>query len=73
MAYKDANELTQNEKNQLVCSYAALLLSDGNLDITATRLEKVIKASGNNVEAYWPPLFAKALEGQSIEALIANV
>ena len=34
---------------------------------------KVIKASGNEVEPYWPGLFAKALEGQNIGSLLANV
>lgn len=36
-------------------------------------MSKVIKASGNEVEVYWPGLFAKALEGQDIGALLANV
>ena len=34
---------------------------------------KVIKASGNEVEPYWPGLFSKALEGQDIAALLKNV
>ena len=33
----------------------------------------MIKASGNAVEGYWPGLFAKALEGQNIAALLTNV
>ncbi len=36
-------------------------------------MSKVIKASGNSVEVYWPGLFAKALEGQDIGKLLANV
>ena len=32
-----------------------------------------MKASGNEVEAYWPALFAKALKGQDIEALLTNL
>ena len=37
------------------------------------KLSKVIKASGNTVEGYWPGLFAKALEGQDITKLLSNV
>ena len=37
------------------------------------KLAKVIKASGNEVEAYWPTLFAKALKGQEIEKLLSNI
>ncbi|MFM7855390.1 MAG: hypothetical protein ACKO96_26555, partial [Flammeovirgaceae bacterium] len=34
-------------------------------------MAKVIKASGNEVEPYWPSLFAKALVGQNIEELLS--
>jgi len=36
-------------------------------------LNKVIKASGNEVESYWPGLFAKALKGKNIDDLLSNV
>ena len=36
-------------------------------------MTKIIKASGNEVEPYWPMLFAKALKGQDVGALLANV
>lgn len=32
----------------------------------------MIKASGNTVEGYWPGLFAKALKGKDVEALMAS-
>ena len=37
------------------------------------KINKVIKASNNAVEGYWPGLFAKALEGQNVAALLTNV
>ena len=36
-------------------------------------MAKVIKASGNEVESYWPAMFAKALKGQNIEELLSNI
>ena len=36
-------------------------------------MAKVIKASGNQVEAYWPNLFAKALASANIGELLQNV
>ena len=36
-------------------------------------MNKVIKASGNSVEAYWPNLFAKALKTANIGELLQNV
>lgn len=36
-------------------------------------MTKIIKASGNEVEPFWPMLFAKALKGQDVGALLANV
>ena len=36
-------------------------------------MNKVIKASGNSVEAYWPTLFAKALNTTNVGELLQNV
>ena len=36
-------------------------------------MNKVIKASGNTVEAYWPALFAKALQSANVGELLQNV
>ena len=36
-------------------------------------MSAVIKASGNEVEPYWPMLFAKALKGQDVGALLSNI
>ena len=33
----------------------------------------MIKSSGNEVEGYWPGLYAKALKGADIGALLTNV
>ena len=36
-------------------------------------MAKVLKASGNDVEAFWPSMFAKALKGQNVEELLSTI
>jgi len=36
-------------------------------------LKNVIKASGNEIEPYWPLLFAKALKSANINELLTNI
>jgi large subunit ribosomal protein LP1 len=72
MAHVEVSALSKAQKDELVCTYAALLLHDGELEITEEKLNKVITASGNSVEGYWPGLFAKALRGKDIGALLSN-
>ena len=36
-------------------------------------MNKVIKASGNTVEGYWPGLFVRALKGADIGSILSNV
>ena len=70
MAHIDPKALTKTEHDELCCTYAALLLSDEGLEISADKINKVIQASNNSVETYWPGLFAKALQGQDIAKLL---
>ena len=72
MAHVQVSGLTKQQKDEFVCTYAALLLHDGELEITEEKLNKVITASGNSVEGYWPGLFAKALKGRNVNDLISN-
>ena len=72
MAHVDVKELSKQQKDELVCTYAALMLHDGELEISEEKLKKVITASGNNVEGYWPGLFAKALKGKNIADMLAS-
>ena len=68
-----ATELSKADHDELCCSYAALMLHDDGLEISAEKLSKVIKASGNDVEPYWPMLFAKALKSANVDELLTNV
>jgi large subunit ribosomal protein LP1 len=72
MAHVEVSALSKSQHDELACTYAALLLHDGDLEITEEKLNKVITASGNAVEGYWPGLFAKALKGKNIAELLSN-
>ncbi|RDW91406.1 putative 60s acidic ribosomal protein p1 protein [Coleophoma crateriformis] len=59
---------------ELAVSYAALILADDSVDITADKLQTLIKAAGiEDVEPIWTSLFAKALEGKDVKDLLLNV
>merc|ERR1712006_71100 len=59
--------------SELACVYSALILHDDDIDITGEKMAKIISAAKVNVEAFWPGLFAKALQGRNIGDLICNV
>ncbi|KAI1000170.1 hypothetical protein K3495_g8027 [Podosphaera aphanis] len=59
---------------ELAVSYAAMILADDGIDITADKLQTLVKAAGiENVEPIWSDLFAKALEGKDVKELLLNV
>ncbi|KAG2179184.1 hypothetical protein INT43_002034 [Umbelopsis isabellina] len=53
--------------------YAALILQDDGIEITADKLSTLVKAAGVEVEPVWFSLYAKALAGQDLNALLMNI
>ena len=43
MAQVEVSALSDTQKDQLVCTYAALLLHDGELDITVSNMQSMAK------------------------------
>ncbi|KAL6581594.1 hypothetical protein OROMI_007517 [Orobanche minor] len=58
---------------ELACTYAALILHDDGIAITAEKIATLVKAANLTVESYWPSLFAKLCEKKNIEDLVVNV
>ncbi|KAG8381598.1 hypothetical protein BUALT_Bualt06G0138100 [Buddleja alternifolia] len=58
---------------ELACTYAALILHDDGIPITAEKIATVVKAANLTVESYWPSLFAKLCEKRNVEDLVMNV
>ncbi|KAI9476570.1 MAG: 60S acidic ribosomal protein P1 [Benjaminiella poitrasii] len=58
---------------ELAVVYAALILEDDNVEITADKLQTLVSAAGIEVEPIWFSLYAKALAGQDLKALLLNV
>ncbi|KAI8140316.1 60s acidic ribosomal protein-domain-containing protein [Fennellomyces sp. T-0311] len=60
--------------SDLAIVYAALILKDDNVEISADKLQTLVKAAGlTEIEPIWFSLYSKALEGQDIKELIFNV
>lgn len=58
---------------ELACVYSSLILQDGEVPITADKLQAILKAADVQVESYWPGLFAKACETLNLKDLVTNV
>lgn len=72
MAAVPTSSLSDGQRQELLCTYAALVLSDEGLDISAENIQKLVTASGGSVESYMPSLFARALQGHKITDLISG-
>ena len=62
--------ISKAEHDELCCVYAGLLLFDEGMEITADKIQKIIKASGNTVDDYYPEFFAKYLASTDIKSML---
>ncbi|KAJ3211492.1 60S acidic ribosomal protein P1 [Entophlyctis luteolus] len=59
--------------NEAALVYSALILHDDGLEISADKINTLIGAAGIEIEAIWPTLFAKALEGKDVGSFLFAV
>ncbi|KAI9156357.1 hypothetical protein LWI28_004775 [Acer negundo] len=59
--------------SEVACTYAALILYNDGIAITAEKIVQLLKVVNVHVESYWPSLFAKLAEKRNIDDLIMNV
>lgn len=65
-------EPTAEEKEQLAVTYAALILHDDGIAITADKLNTILRAAKVSVQPFWPNLFAKVLAERKLEDVILS-
>ncbi|KAL8517249.1 hypothetical protein ACS0TY_015470 [Phlomoides rotata] len=58
---------------EIACTYAALILHDDGITITAEKISTLLKAANLTVESYWPGLFTKLCENRNVDDVIVNV
>jgi len=59
--------------SELATTYAALILADDGLEITADKITTLTSAANVDIEPIWASLLAKALEGKDVKDLLLNV
>ncbi|KAL2954810.1 hypothetical protein AAZX31_19G245000 [Glycine max] len=57
---------------ETACSYAALILHEDGISVTADKISTLLKTAKVQVDTYWPTLFAKLAEKKNLGDLIAN-
>lgn len=55
---------------ELACIYAALILQDDDVPITADKIQAIVNAAGITVEPFWPGAYVKALQGTDVKVRI---
>merc|ERR1712113_90004 len=65
------NSLDETARSQMACTFAALMLHDDRTEVNASSIQKVCDAAGVKVPAYWPMLFATALNGKDIGSFLS--
>ncbi|KAG1811246.1 60s acidic ribosomal protein-domain-containing protein [Suillus subaureus] len=59
--------------SELAATYAALILADEGIEITADKILALTEAASVELEPIWASLLAKALEGKNVKDLLSNV
>eukprot|EP01114_Cavostelium_apophysatum_P002877 TRINITY_DN12585_c0_g1_i1.p1 TRINITY_DN12585_c0_g1~~TRINITY_DN12585_c0_g1_i1.p1 ORF type:complete len:117 (-),score=43.60 TRINITY_DN12585_c0_g1_i1:142-492(-) len=57
---------------ELACTYAALILHDEKMPVTADKIAALVKAANIDIPVFWPGIFARVLGGKNIDDLITS-
>ena len=60
------------ENTEAALSYAALILADADVEISAEKLLTLTSAANLHIEGIWADIYAKAMEGQDLKELLVN-
>lgn len=63
---------TSTEDEQQALSYAAVILADSDLEVSADNLLKLTSTAGVQLDKVWGTIYAKALEGQDLKKTLIN-
>ncbi|AFZ81553.1 60S acidic ribosomal protein P1, putative [Theileria equi strain WA] len=66
-------ELPKEQREELMCVYASLILHDDGLDISQENILKLIKSAKGDIQPFTPMLFARALKGKDLSTLFSSV
>ena len=64
--------MTEQEKEELACVYAALILGDEGLPVNADNIQHITKAANVRVLPFWPAVFARTLGKADITEMILH-
>ena len=65
------SEMNKEQHDETCAALAAICLADGEL--TGDNISKIIAASGNEVEVYWPMLIGKIFSDKTAAEIIATM
>ena len=57
---------------ELACVYAALILNDDKIEITADKINSILNAANVNIETYWIELFVQYFKTHDISEIIKS-
>lgn len=64
--------VTDQQRTEGLCTYAALILADDGAEVSAENIQKLVSAAGGKVAPFWPKLFAGILADSSLSEVLAK-
>ncbi|KAG2392718.1 hypothetical protein C9374_011443 [Naegleria lovaniensis] len=64
---------TKDKIGELACTYAAFILHDEGIPITADKIKDLVNAANVEMEPFWPSVFAKFFQKKPVSDILANI